>query len=190
MDNNFRRKASTFKTYIFNWPPLEIMNKRQLQKLGVPEECVREAIRAIGLLTRDGSTRNNKVKRRLQETLESPETFLDDEHVGSFATALIADRHFVRPKPVAYRTWGDAGIDREAHRQMEGACSVPVAQSAALMPDAHVGYGLPIGGVLACKNAVIPYAVGVDIACRMKLSVLELPTGSLESKFQLYRDSR
>ena len=36
-------------------------------------------------------------------------------------------------------------------------------------PDAHVGYGLPIGGVLATDNAVIPYAVGVDIACRVKL---------------------
>jgi tRNA-splicing ligase RtcB len=41
------------------------------------------------------------------------------------------------------------------------------------MPDAHVGYGLPIGGVLATENSVIPYAVGVDIACRMKLSVYE-----------------
>ena len=44
------------------------------------------------------------------------------------------------------------------------------------MPDAHVGYGLPIGGVLATKDAVIPYAVGVDIACRMKLSVLDQST--------------
>ncbi len=33
------------------------------------------------------------------------------------------------------------------------------------MPDAHVGYGLPIGGVLATSETVIPYAVGVDIAC-------------------------
>ena len=41
------------------------------------------------------------------------------------------------------------------------------------MPDAHVGYGLPIGGVLATENTVIPYAVGVDIACRMKLTVLD-----------------
>jgi hypothetical protein len=39
------------------------------------------------------------------------------------------------------------------------------------MPDAHQGYGLPIGGVLATENAVIPYAVGVDIACRMRMSI-------------------
>jgi tRNA-splicing ligase RtcB len=41
------------------------------------------------------------------------------------------------------------------------------------MPDAHPGYGLPIGGVLATENAVVPYAVGVDIACRMKLTVYD-----------------
>ncbi|MEY2429261.1 MAG: hypothetical protein QOJ40_2146, partial [Verrucomicrobiota bacterium] len=54
------------------------------------------------------------------------------------------------------------------------------AVAGALMPDAHVGYGLPIGGVLATENAVIPYAVGVDIACRMKMTVLDLPARDLE----------
>ena len=56
---------------------------------------------------------------------------------------------------------------------MANACALPVAVAGALMPDAHVGYGLPIGGVLATENAVIPYAVGVDIACRMRLSVFD-----------------
>lgn len=36
------------------------------------------------------------------------------------------------------------------------------------MPDAHMGYGLPIGRVPAVRNAVIPYAMGVDVACRVK----------------------
>jgi tRNA-splicing ligase RtcB len=49
----------------------------------------------------------------------------------------------------------------------------------ALMPDAHLGYGLPIGGVLACENAVVPYAVGVDIACRMRLTITDLPAETL-----------
>jgi tRNA-splicing ligase RtcB len=65
---------------------------------------------------------------------------------------------------------------------MRQACRVPSAVGAALMPDAHVGYGLPIGGVLACENAVIPYAVGVDIACRMKLSVLDAPIEAFENR--------
>jgi RNA-splicing ligase RtcB len=64
--------------------------------------------------------------------------------------------------------------------QMEKACLLPVAVAGALMPDAHVGYGLPIGGVLATENTVIPYAVGVDIACRMKLTVLDMPARDLE----------
>jgi len=60
-------------------------------------------------------------------------------------------------------------------RQLQNACKLPIAVRGALMPDAHLGYGLPIGGVLATRNSVIPYAVGVDIACRMKMTVLDLP---------------
>jgi tRNA-splicing ligase RtcB len=52
-----------------------------------------------------------------------------------------------------------------------------------------VGYGLPIGGVLATDNAVIPYAVGVDIACRVKLTVLDLPAKTLETKPDILRDA-
>lgn len=79
---------------------------------------------------------------------------------------------------VPYRQWG-RDLDGQSVRQMERACSLPVTLAGALMPDAHVGYGLPIGGVLATDNAVIPYAVGVDIACRMKLTVLDLPLDTL-----------
>ncbi len=74
---------------------------------------------------------------------------------------------------VSYLSWGD-NIDENARLQMDDACSLPISRKAALMPDAHVGYGLPIGGVLAVENAVIPYAVGVDIACRVKLSVFDI----------------
>ena len=76
-----------------------------------------------------------------------------------------------RPEPAPYKVWGE-GIDELAFDQIRQAMRLPVAVSGALMPDAHVGYGLPIGGVLATDNAVIPYAVGVDIACRMRLSGL------------------
>ncbi|MBI5828974.1 MAG: RtcB family protein [Chloroflexi bacterium] len=48
---------------------------------------------------------------------------------------------------------------------MDNAMRLPISVSGALLPDAHVGYGLPIGGVLATEGAVIPFAVGVDIAC-------------------------
>jgi tRNA-splicing ligase RtcB len=84
-----------------------------------------------------------------------------------------------RGEPIKYRRWGE-GLEDEAVMQMERACLLPVAVAGALMPDAHVGYGLPIGGVLATENTVIPYAVGVDIACRMKMTVLDLPALDLE----------
>src|SRR5262245_22022481 len=78
-----------------------------------------------------------------------------------------------------YRIWGEEHLESDAVQQLKNACRLPVAVSGALMPDAHVGYGLPIGGVLATKDVVIPYAVGVDIACRMKLSAFDLPVSAL-----------
>lgn len=75
-------------------------------------------------------------------------------------------------QPAPWRQWGTK-LDAQAVQQMANACALPVAVAGALMPDAHVGYGLPIGGVLATDNAVIPFAVGVDIACRMRLSVFK-----------------
>lgn len=84
-----------------------------------------------------------------------------------------------RAAPAPYRRWGRE-IEPESIQQIENACALPVAVAGALMPDAHLGYGLPIGGVLATDNAVVPYAVGVDIACRVKLSVLDMPVATLE----------
>lgn len=78
-----------------------------------------------------------------------------------------------------WKQWGH-DLDSNAIDQMVHACRLPVAVRGALMPDAHVGYGLPIGGVLATRDAVIPYAVGVDIACRVKMTVLDLPLRKLE----------
>jgi tRNA-splicing ligase RtcB (3'-phosphate/5'-hydroxy nucleic acid ligase) len=90
---------------------------------------------------------------------------LEHKH-ASFRRNLL-----LRSSPVPCRTWGANYIEEEAMTQMNNAARLPVAIAGALMPDAHTGYGLPIGGVLATENAVIPYAVGVDIACRMMLTV-------------------
>lgn len=65
---------------------------------------------------------------------------------------------------------------------MDNALRLPVSVAGALMPDAHVGYGLPIGGVLATESTVIPYAVGVDIACRMRLSIFPISPIVLNQK--------
>ena len=83
-----------------------------------------------------------------------------------------------RQTPAPWSQWG-TGLDPQAVQQMANACALPGAVAGALMPDAHVGYGLPIGGVLATEGCVIPYAVGVDIACRMRLTVYDLKASSI-----------
>lgn len=85
-----------------------------------------------------------------------------------------------RKEKAPWKLWGTEKVEARALEQMDEAVSLPISVGGALMPDAHQGYGLPIGGVLATKNAVIPYAVGVDIACRMRISILDIPYEEFE----------
>ena len=85
-----------------------------------------------------------------------------------------------------YAIYGKENIEQGALTQMENVMSLPVVTSGALMPDAHQGYGMPIGGVCAVENAVIPYAVGVDIGCRMMMTVFtDTDPSHLNDKFSL-----
>ena len=59
-------------------------------------------------------------------------------------------------------------VDARAMEQIENLCTLPfLYHHLAIMPDVHAGMGMPIGGVLACEDVVIPNAVGVDIGCGM-----------------------
>lgn len=167
------------------------MNRKQLQKLGVPPECAPAAIQALGKAAEKGLGMGLKGKRARQlvvQVVGDPLAYQADPVWGELARQLLAVATPTIREPISYPTWGD-DIDAQAHAQMRDACAVPSAVAAALMPDAHVGYGLPIGGVLACDNAVIPYAVGVDIACRMKMSVFDLPVDSLAGQFDRYKQA-
>jgi tRNA-splicing ligase RtcB len=121
------------------------------------------------------------LEAEVKAIVANPAMFAEDPLRGDFARALVNAPPPPRALPIKYRQWGE-GLEDEAVLQMERACLLPIAVAGALMPDAHVGYGLPIGGVLATEQAVIPYAVGVDIACRMKMTVLDLPLRDLEQK--------
>jgi tRNA-splicing ligase RtcB len=156
---------------------------RIFARLGIPPgRCAEAAHRAFQLARR--------AKRASEDTLDdlrrvaaSPAGYVDDETFGELARQLVehaASRRAFTPRAdsAPYRIWGE-GLEPAAVKQLQNACSLPVAVAGALMPDAHVGYGLPIGGVLATRDAVIPYAVGVDIACRMKMTVLDLPVRAL-----------
>ncbi len=161
------------------------MNTTQLRKLGVPDDCLTAAIQALQAAAAQG-VRGKEIKERIKQVVANPADFLADAHFGAFARELTQVGVEEPHEPIAYQTWGQE-IDDGAHHQMRQACALPMARGAALMPDAHIGYGLPIGGVLALENAVAPYAVGVDIACRMKLSVLDLPPDSLDGQFHRYQ---
>ena len=117
-----------------------------------------------------------------KDVKSNPEAFMDDPVLEELATKIIehangpADKTIVlKTNPSAYAVYGEANIDKGARDQMNIAMSLPVAVAGALMPDAHQGYGLPIGGVLATKGVVIPYGVGVDIGCAMTLSIFDIP---------------
>src|SRR5690242_7755370 len=156
------------------------MNTKDFIRLGVPlGEATRRATDFISKFILGGGDKT-RLEEEVKAVLGNPSAFTEDSLRGEFAMALLKAPPPPRTEPVKYRQWGE-GLEHEAVMQMEKACLLPVAVAGALMPDAHVGYGLPIGGVLATENAVIPYAVGVDIACSMKMKVLVVPVYGLDS---------
>lgn len=185
-----------------SWRPAAIVrrfggtvNVRQLSEIGVPMGAAMEA--AFAFISRfcreggiapglDNADKHAILLAEIRAVVGNPGAYFGDAWRGPLAQALLeAGQQAVR-EPVAFRQWGDE-IQAEAVDQMRKACALPVSVAGALMPDAHVGYGLPIGGVLATANAVIPYAVGVDIACRMKLSVLDWPVEALRGRGDILR---
>ncbi len=157
------------------------MNTKELIRLGVPPgDATRRGVDFIARYVLKGLDRS-RLTAEIEAIVAHPAAFKGDALRGDFAEALARCGRAIRPAGAAWKQWGD-GFEPEAVNQMGRACQLPVSVAGALMPDAHVGYGLPIGGVLATDNAVIPYAVGVDIACRMKLTVLDLPVRDLARK--------
>jgi tRNA-splicing ligase RtcB len=108
-----------------------------------------------------------------EEVLANPEPYREHEHWGKVVMKLYPPKspNALRESGVPVEFYGLNLIEEGALHQIYQAAKLPVSYKAALMPDAHQGYGLPIGGVLACENAIIPYGVGVDIGCRMALTI-------------------
>lgn len=114
----------------------------------------------------------------IRKIFDYPGSFVDHKDFGSIALELIKIRNPVAAgyefTEKAFQIWGQDQIDEQTKQQMSNCMALPIVKGGAIMPDGHLGYGLPIGGVLATKDAVIPYAVGVDIACRMMLSIVPI----------------
>jgi tRNA-splicing ligase RtcB len=153
------------------------MNKKQLLNLGVPADCVSDAIACAQVAAR--AKKGEAPKKMIPKVVDAPEVYVAHELYGPLAQALIEFRENDIPlSEIDYQSWG-SDFDSNSLQQIRNACRLPVSRAAALMPDAHSGYGLPIGGVLGCENAIIPYGVGVDIACRMKMTITDLSVETL-----------
>lgn len=156
---------------------------KEILDLGYPEGKV------IGIVLE--SIKNFKeepiesVKNELKNVLHNPNNYSKHEQFSTIAIELLTPKSDVLPlkeTPDLYKIYGAENIEQGALSQIDMAMRLPIAKSGALMPDAHQGYGLPIGGVLATENSVIPYGVGVDIGCRMCMSIYELPESLIDER--------
>ncbi len=154
------------------WPPGPIMGA---------------ALEAAETLLADKLDRG-EVLTRLNGVRLAPAQFRSDPLFGVLAQRLIeleqpkaTPSTPIREMPIPFRVWG-TDFEPQTLQQLENAARLPVSQAAALMPDGHPGYGLPIGGVLGTENSVIPYGVGVDIACRMRMSIYDEPPSLLNAQ--------
>src|SRR5215212_7859441 len=171
----------------------DMINGKDILALGWPEgKVIGLGLKTARALESRGFSRD-EVLAELEEVRQDPGAALERESEGHMAelarewvrigaSGASASEEELRAEPLPYRAWGEASVDDAARLQMETALRLPVAAGGALMADAHVGYGLPIGGVLAVREAVIPWAVGLDIACRLRLSVFELSSHMLGQK--------
>jgi tRNA-splicing ligase RtcB len=158
---------------------------KDIRKIGFPSnKIIGMAIDAIHRHFKHEKKEN--VLTLFQKLNERPEDFLEHEALGNIAQLLIPVEEkktfeiAIADEPMDFNIFGREHIDDSAILQMKNAMRLPVTEAGALMPDAHHGYGLPIGGVLATRDAIIPYAVGVDIGCRMALSIYDIPESYLK----------
>ena len=162
----------------------KVLSGKDIRKIGYPEGKVIAA--ALDAMERYYKNKGKEFKLSLlKEVFENPSNYEKDETLGRIVFELRSkterpEVHELKPHRTNYKIYGTANIEEGARNQMEIAMKLPVTIAGSLMPDAHQGYGLPIGGVLAVENAVIPYGVGVDIGCRMCLSVFDLSSSYLE----------
>ena len=147
------------------------MNNQDLIRLGVPQgDAVKLAYEHMRRLFARGLDRE-QVEADIFNIVANPPAFFADELRAPLARAIYRPAFTPRAELAPWRQWGE-GLEAEAVKQMANACALPVAVAGALMPDAHVGYGLPIGGVLATDNAVIAAPAATQLPLRVRRCAL------------------
>jgi tRNA-splicing ligase RtcB len=159
------------------------MKKQDFINVGIKEEHIKVANSMMKLAAKAGRFHGITVRKLIKEIASTPQLFVNDEHFGELAKLILTKpEEPIKKAPIPYKIWGD--LDSECKKQMDLACSIPNAVAAAIMPDNHLGYSVPIGGVIALDNAVWPMAVGVDISCAMRMSVIDIPVKELDKELK------
>ena len=160
---------------------------KELRAMGFPEgPVISIAMQVMGQHFKHLS--KEEALKILGGVLQAPDDYANDPILKTVAQPLIPKAESenaeipLNKNGISFNVFGQEYIEESAMHQMHQAAKLPISVAGALMPDAHSGYGLPIGGVLATENAVIPYGVGVDIGCRMCLSVFDIDPQQLQSK--------
>lgn len=162
---------------------------RDLIQLGFPKN--NSVNIALGLISQyRKKEKKDAILREAKQVLSEPEKYANDAIWGKVVEGLLnpveVKMQELNTHRAPFAIFGENEIDEESKRQLYTALKLPVSVRGALMPDAHSGYGLPIGGVLAAENAIIPYGVGVDIGCRMALTIFDAPASFFMGReFQL-----
>lgn len=162
----------------------KMLSGKDLVKLGYPEgRAIGTAINTVLKYFR--KSEKDEIFSMLKKVLATPKDFINDSVWSKVALELVPTEkkslaHELSKNRMDYRIFGAEHIEEGARNQMEIAMKLPITVAGSLMADAHQGYGLPIGGVLATRNAVIPYGVGVDIGCRMCLTAYPIDEKYLE----------
>src|SRR6056297_291231 len=149
---------------------------KEMRRIGFQSELLISQVKKI-IYKHYNKTPKVEILSLLENIIQNPEDYKNHEHFSKLAEQLIQtpkqkkQEIKIYSSPLPYKIYGKEGIDEGSLKQMDVALQLPITVKGALMADAHQGYGLPIGGVLATDNAVIPYGVGMDIGCRMCLSV-------------------
>ena len=166
---------------------------KDLLKLGYPKgKALGVAINVM--LKNYKRSSQQEVLDILKEVIEQPDKYKDDAILGQIVVELqqkpsIPKKEYeLAQKIPCYPVFGGSAIEEGTINQMNIAMTLPIAAKGALMADAHQGYGLPIGGVLATENAIIPYGVGMDIGCRMCLSIYDLKPDFLKKERDNLKD--
>ena len=160
---------------------------KELRAIGYPEGPVISIAMAV-MEKNFKHTRKEDAMELLKNILAAPVEYENDAVLGLIAQQLLPKKTTegaeisLNQNGIQFSVFGQEHIEEGAMHQMYQAAKLPVSIAGALMPDAHSGYGLPIGGVLATENAVIPYGVGVDIGCRMCLSIFDINPKDLVDK--------